>query len=110
MKILEWKQYSTTNVLQHISYEDKCYTEKCDQDLYNIQFDSLQKLSDKQKSLCWKLYILSLVENIYSEKYCNEDVVKYTFYILEKMYADPPVIEHFGMETKQGRKTLSFDV
>ena len=37
MKILEWKQYSTTNILQHISYEDKCYTEKCDQDNNSLE-------------------------------------------------------------------------
>ena len=40
----------------------------------------------------------------------KNDVGKYTFYILEKMYADPPVIEHFGTKTKQGRETLSFNV
>ena len=39
-----------------------------------------------------------------SKKYGRDDVGKYTFYILEKMYADPPVIEHFGTKTKQGRE------
>ena len=42
--------------------------------------------------------------------YGRDDVGKYTFYILEKMYADPPVIEHFGTKTKQGRETLFFNV
>ena len=47
---------------------------------------------------------------MYAEKYGKDDVWKYTFYIFQKMYADPPVIEHFGMETKQGGETLSFNV
>ena len=47
---------------------------------------------------------------MYAEKCGKDDVGKYTFYILEKMYADPPVIEHFGTKTKQGRETLFFNV
>ena len=57
---------------------------------------------------CWKIYISYLYMYI---KKCGIDYVgKYTFSIWQKMYADPPVIEHFGMETKQGGETLSFNV
>ena len=41
-----------------------------------------------------------ILHTLYSEQYGRGDVVKYTFCILQKMYADPSVIEHFGMETK----------
>ena len=41
-----------------------------------------------------------MMQTLYSEEYGRGDVVKYTFCILQKMYADPSVIEHFGMETK----------
>ena len=53
---------------------------------------------------------LMFCNKMYAEKCGKDDVGKYTFYIFQKMYADPPVIEHFGMETKQGGETLSFNV